>query len=289
MIRWGVDCRDRADIQDCIEIHPAMASETERLPEVYMAVQQVDERCRERCESLADAVASCESATNEPSKCKDQFKKWRTHCVTNSACNPSGRNADPLRLERKCSALARRVASICETSDGGHCDEHRTRWNSLCSGVAVHDVQEKRPDIRSQAITDQYRTAAKEAQPPEPRGGAIVRLLADQFSAFDQDGHAMSAARAIANRPAMAISTIAGSLSALLLQREAAKPTNSGVTGAQRLMAARVYVQACVVASVVVVIGLAEVVEAVETRRRYFMRPRGGGAGAGGSRSRDVR
>ena len=54
-------------------------------------------------------------------------------------------------------------------------------------------------------------------------------------------------------------------MSALLLQREAAKPANAALSGAQRLMGARVYVQGVVVLTTAVVLALSEVVEACAT------------------------
>ena len=70
----------------------------------------VDERCAERCAALAESVARCEREERDPGLCKAPFSKWRTYCVTNSACNPSGRQVDPMRMERKCEALAKRLS-----------------------------------------------------------------------------------------------------------------------------------------------------------------------------------
>lgn len=221
--------------------------------------------------ALAESLHSCE--VTGASKCKSVYTSWRTYCVTNSACNPSGKNTDPTRAERKCTQLAKRIA-ICEASVDGQskpsstadCAEQRRAWMHLCTGVAVHDDTAD-TTRRTIAITDRYRAAAKEEKVPEARGGAIVRFLADQLECFDQNGAPMAAACTIAHHPIVAILGMAGSLSALgLLQN---KPSTAALAGAQRLMGARVHVQASVVSSVVVVMGLAEVVEALEERRRF--------------------
>ena len=114
--------------------------------------QAVDARCAERCAALAESVAQCERESS-PALCKAQFTRWRTYCVTNSACNPAGRAHDPMRAERRCAGLAKRVASCAASVDGqaastSDCDEHRRRWRSLCEGVAVHEALPADPEVR---------------------------------------------------------------------------------------------------------------------------------------------
>lgn len=183
-----------------------------------------------------------------------------------------------MKVERKCLALAKRMA-ICENSVDGQskpsstpdCDAQRRRWQSLCTGVAQHEQVEPDMAARTQAISEKYRVAARQAaeQPlPEPRGGALMRWLASSLASHDADGATRRAASAIGRHPAVAIVALSSTLSALLLQREASKPSNAGLTGAQRIMGARVGVQAVVVMSTVAVMALAEVVEACDAQGR---------------------
>lgn len=191
----------------------------------------------------------------------------------------AGRMVDPLKAERKCAQLAKRMA-ICEASVDGQakpsstpdCELQRQRWRESCTNVRVHELREVDPDARTQTITQAYRQAAQDAadQPPaEPRGGALIRWLAEGLVArCERDGMAWRVAHAIGSYPAPAIVVLSGGASALLLRREAAKPSSAGLTGAQRLMGARVYVQAAVVLTTAVVVTLSEVVQWVDLSSR---------------------
>ena len=226
--------------------------------------QAVDERCRAKCTALAQSITRCETERG-PNACKTEFSAWRSYCVTNSACNPSGKQVDPMRAERKCAALAKRV-QICEASitnvqqqsATADCVEQRRRWNELCSGVNIHEVREPDPESRTQAITQQYKEAPP--PPPPPEAGPLLKALASRLSSSDT--LASRLCYLMGDHPAVAIMTLAGTLSACVLLRQ--QPPGV-VTGAQRLMAGRVYVQGAVVASTALVLGVAEVV--AESRR----------------------
>jgi hypothetical protein len=181
--------------------------------------QPVDERCAERCAALAKAVAECERQ-HSPSYCKPEFTRWRQFCVTNSACNPAGKQHDPLRSERRCAALAKRVA-ICEASlDGqarpsatGDCNEQRRRWRAACDGIVVHEQPLADPGQRSRAITDAYLARAGEASGDDQarRGGAFMRWLA-AFLPTAESSAATRAAGVVCDHPAEAVVVIAGTL-----------------------------------------------------------------------------
>lgn len=265
------------------------------------SAQAVDARCADRCAALFAAVSACERE-HAPAACKQPFQAWRSHCVTNSACNPSGRQIDPIKAERRCAALAKRVA-VCEASITGQaqasvtadCRKQRSDYQRLCSSVVVHGEE---PDAaeRSRAITERYREAAAKQppQPPQHRGGQLIVLLADWLAG----GTAPARAAALAGEhPAAAILTLAA-LSACLVLRD-----GSLAVGAQRLMQAhtiphlccpstslspaalnvaspaslnplpcarkvRVYVQGIVVGSTVCVMGVAEALELSRRRGR---------------------
>ena len=235
-------------------------------------MQVVDERCASRCAELMGALERCEQEAPTTSSCTTEFARWRSFCVTNSACNPSGRQHDPLRAERKCASLSKRV-KICERSVTGQagessttdCEEHRRRYNKLCNDVAMHAMPEPDPIARSQAITATYRRVASAAAAggadatDTHRGGALVRWAAERLARCDRETTGMRVASAICDHPAAAIAAIAGALSGLIIRREAS--SNSSLTGAQRLQAGRVYVQGIIVVTTVVVIGLGEAID----------------------------
>ena len=231
----------------------------------------VDARCADRCRALERSLAQCEEE-HGPQRCKPEFNRWRGYCVTNSACNPAGQLADPLKAERKCEQLAKRVA-ICEASVDGQdkasstrdCEHQRQRWVTLCSGVRSHEQREADPAVRTASITAAYRQAAQQAAaqpPPEPRGGPVVRWLAARLADCEPDSTTRRVADAIGHHPAIAVLAMSGASSALLLQREASKPSNASLTGAQRIQGARVYIQMAVVASTVFCVTLSEIVDA---------------------------
>ena len=178
-------------------------------------MQLVDERCAARCQLLADSL--CERTSTAPTaECELHLKRWRDFCVTNSACNPAGRQQDPGRAEKRCAALAKRVA-ICGASVDGQarpsgtagCEEQRRRWQALCDGVRV------RGDIgvgagvdahdRSKAITQAYReAAAREAPQSRVPSGSFIESAADLLGAGDTVG----LGRIVGDHPVKAILTL---------------------------------------------------------------------------------
>jgi hypothetical protein len=174
-----------------------------------------------------------------------------------------------MRNEKRCAALAKRISKCSNTVDGQDrpsmtedCQEQRRQWTRLCSEVAVH---EEATVARGKAITEAYREAAAKAaaaepQPVEYRGGPPVLWLATALAARGGDTAVVRAAGAMHDHPAVAALAMAGSVTGLIFYREGAKPGQAALSGAQKLMHARIYLQAAVVVSTVVAIGLAEAV-----------------------------
>ena len=176
-----------------------------------------------------------------------------------------------MKAERKCAALARRVA-VCKNSITGEagpsatadCEAQRQRWHSLCEGVALHESREPDTARRTQAVTSAYRAAAAARTDEEPQSGAAVRWLAERLVRCDADALGVRVAYAVGEHPGASIVAIVGSLlGAAALGRARALPSSAGphLSGAQKLMQARVYLQGLVVATVVGISGLAEVVK----------------------------
>jgi hypothetical protein len=179
-----------------------------------------------------------------------------------------------MRNEKRCAALAKRISKCSNTVDGQDrpsmtedCQEQRRQWTRLCSEVAVHEelAPEEAAVARGKAITEAYREAAAKAaaaepQPVEYRGGPPVLWLATALAARGGDTAVGRAAGAVYDHPAVAALAMAGSVTGLIFYREGAKPGQAALSGAQKLMHARIYLQAAVVVSTVVAIGLAEAV-----------------------------
>ena len=96
----------------------------------------------------------------------------------------------------------------------------------------------------------------------------MVLWLAPSLASWSEEARGVRAAHTLAEAPAISILAIAGLLSTLALGREAAKPANASLTGAQRIAGARVYVQAAVVLTTVSIMGLVEAVELSRWLRR---------------------
>ena len=223
---------------------------------------QVDERCRGRCTALAEALAACE---HNGSNCIEHLQRFREHCVSNSACNPSGRQQDPAKAAKKCRALGKRVALCDSISIDGQakpsitadCVDQRRRWQTMCTSVIVH---ERAPPADTSAITAAYRDAARaEQRAPtlEQLGGhGIVGRIADAL--VTEDGEPSAIPFVFHAYPAASIASIAAPI---FLARAATDPATSALPGVQRLMQARVVGQAVIVASTALVIGLGQLVD----------------------------
>ena len=200
--------------------------------------QLVDERCLARCTALAEALAECERSAK--SRCKPEYSAWRTHCVTNSACNPSGKQRDPHKNERRCETLARRVA-ICDASIDGQakrsatrdCESARAKFESLCSGVVMHEDDA----VNSEAITTSYCEAAAN-RPSGPSTGTPTSPHPVFALAY----------------AAMLLSGVACGGIAIVSAMQVGGSTRSSRT--QQLMQARIYGQAGVVSTIAGMIGL---------------------------------
>lgn len=156
-------------------------------------------------------------------------------------------------MERKCATLAKRVA-ICDWSVDGQdkpsvtrdCVAQRERYRALCSGVVLHEG-EAEPDVDSKAITDAYREAAA------ARAGAV-----DGASASDD----IFSHPIVAGVSAAAIlgGAVCGVLAVQAATGFGASASSSSTTTSktQRLMQARVYGQAGVIATVVGAVGLSK-------------------------------
>ena len=241
-----------------------------------MAAQLVDERCAARCADLAASLADCERISGTPAQCKPYLKRWREFCVTNSACNPAGRQQDPARAEKRCAALAKRVA-ICGASVDGQarpsatadCEEQRRRWKALCSSVRVVDLNVSDgidAQGRSQAITQAYREAATR-ESLQPQHSGFMEAAADMLGG----AHKTGLGRVICEHPVKAILAISAAGCGGMGYREATNPATAGLPLTQRLMHMRVYGQAFVVATTVSVMGMSEV---LDFARRRAGRPR---------------
>jgi hypothetical protein len=124
---------------------------------------------------------------------------------------------------------------------------------------------------RSRLITKVYRegTSASSSGPVASRSGPLVQVVADALSRDDgADGAAMKTARIVHNNPAKVIAAITSfaTMGGLWFQKR-----SSSLTGSQRIMHMRVYLQAMVVFSAASVMGLSKVVEfsdSVRTSRK---------------------
>lgn len=144
----------------------------------------VDERCRDRCEKLLENLNSCAAADashGQPAaqSCSTHMARFRDFCVSNSACNPSGRQQDPARLSKRCAALAKRVRRCDESSIDGRkdrisnssdCQDQRARFRALCDSLpTAFEAAAAASDpsalslSSSASITASYRDAAAAA------------------------------------------------------------------------------------------------------------------------------